>query len=93
MRTLTFSGSSDDIFQYEEKGGGDEAYAGSDDIAAYKIANDHGGLIVVGAYSPELAGNGCWAVGITLLDEDVRLPRLADAAWHSRQWLFGLSGY
>lgn len=34
MRTLTFSGSSDDIFQYEEKGGGDEAYAGSDDIAA-----------------------------------------------------------
>lgn len=74
MRILTFSGSSDDIFCFEEKRGGDETYAGSDDIAAYKVANDHGGLIVVGAYSPKLAGNGCWAVGVTLLDEDIKLP-------------------
>ena len=74
MRTLKFSGSSDDVFQYEEDRGGDEAYAYGDDIAAYKVSTDHGGLIVVGAYSPKAAGNGCWAVGVLPLEEDIQIP-------------------
>lgn len=75
MPIYTFSGSSDDVFQYEEQGcGGDEAYAYDDEIAAFKITNDHGGLIVIGSYSPKATGNGCWAVGVAPLAEDVPLP-------------------
>ena len=46
--------------------------AGIDPSRAVKIANDHAGLVVSAHYAPGDAG--CWAIGISQIDEDEPLP-------------------
>lgn len=69
-RTLKFYGVSDDLFEVEghRKGEPDEISPSQ----CVKVANDHGGLVVSAHYAPGNAG--CWAIGISQLDEDEPLP-------------------
>lgn len=76
MKTLKFSGASDDLFEIEGTGRGEPDEIGADqhDMAAVKVANDHGGLIVLAVYAPSVVGVGCWSIGISPIDEDVAIP-------------------
>ena len=74
MRTLTFYGASDDLFECDDSAGRDTNEVGAyDRPGIYKIMDGDAGLYVVGHYAP---GNvtGCWSVGVMPLDEDVPLP-------------------
>lgn len=71
---LKFYGHSDDLFEAEING---EPVAEIDcyrAVAAYKVADDSGALIVAGIYSPGDMRTGTWLVGVAPLDEDVPLP-------------------
>ena len=71
MRTLKFSGHSDDVFQYyDSDGGGDEAYGSP---AVFKLTHKDYSVLVVGYYNPRDAC-GCWSVGLCQTDEDLPIP-------------------
>lgn len=73
MRTLKFYGVSDDLFECEGTKGSEPDEIGCYDRQVHLLLqNEHGGLIVVGEYSPAL--NGCWMVGVTQRDEDDPIP-------------------
>ena len=68
MRTLTFSGHSDDIFTVvDSEGFFTEEYYHEPRIA---IRNPLGGMIVQAIYG----SNGCWGMNISPLDEDILIP-------------------
>ena len=75
-RTLKFYGVSDDLFECEGTRPGDGE---PDEIGCYdsdcvlEIKDSKGnGLRIVGRYA--VAENGCWAIAIAQMDEDLDLP-------------------
>lgn len=76
MKSLRFSGHSDDVFHYEEgnTGRGEEtSLVGK--VQAFKIINSKGdGLYVVGLYAPSPLPGACWVVGIAQLEDEIPLP-------------------
>lgn len=84
MRTVKFYGESDDLFEIDgaKRGEPDEISPG-----AVKVANDHGGLIVVADYARGTTPGASWVLGISLIDEDVPLP-----GWPMR-WSTHKNGY
>lgn len=74
MRTLTFYGASDDLFECDDSARRDTeeigCYRGP---AMYRVQDGDAGLLVVGLYAPNNVV-GCWSVGISQLDEDKPLP-------------------
>lgn len=78
MKTLKFYGASDDLFECdgditEEQ---DDCAAGR--VMAYRLHSAHavngGAMIVTAQYSAKPVDFGCWAIGVTLDNEDVPLP-------------------
>lgn len=75
MKTLKFYGHSDDCFEIDGTGKGEPDEIGCfDKGVAVKVANDHAGLLVVGHYAPKATEVGTWMIGISLLDEGIKLP-------------------
>jgi hypothetical protein len=73
MKELRFYGSGDDLFEIRGSSDKDGIEIGCHDRACnVRVLNDKTGLIVTGIYSP--AHNGCWTIGISILDEDRPLP-------------------
>lgn len=71
MRILKFYGVSDDLFEIEGTTGKepDEINVGGDPVVV-EIRAEGTGLLVMGHY----CRNGCWAIGIAPIDEDMPLP-------------------
>ena len=69
---LEFYGCSDDLFECD--GSFREEINCYDGPGIYKLEREDGlGMLVVGHY--DLAGNGCWTIGVTPIDEDIGIPQ------------------
>lgn len=70
MRTLKFSGASDDLFEIEGSRNHepDEQAPGTVEL---KDA-DGNGLRIYAEYG--VAGNTCWMIGVAPMDEDIQIP-------------------
>lgn len=73
MKTLTFYGASDDLFEVDSTVRADrEEYSCYDTSCTVKVVDGDFGLFVTGLYAP--SGEGTWMIGISQLNEDIPLP-------------------
>lgn len=74
MRVIRAYGASDDLFEVEGGPNDIEATTHEDGGTSVKIVDASGtGLLVVGQYSPN-NDSGCWAIGISQIEEGALLP-------------------
>lgn len=70
MRTLRFEGYSDDTFgEYGLTGDDVDNCASGTPIQCVVDCGEFGRLMVIGQYSKASCDNGCWAVGVSKVDE------------------------
>lgn len=92
MKIFKFYGSSDDNFIAKCA---DDEFADEigcyDSFGVWKLESSEGALFVTGFYSPE-GTNGCWAVGVCPIDEDVPIPnwptlfQLSERGYSTELW-------
>ncbi len=71
MKTLIFSGVSDNLLEIE----GDEwAEFSANGRTAVKLVSDEGQMIITAIYAHKLVNAGVWNIGIAPVDEGVSIP-------------------
>ena len=74
MKTLQFEGFSDDNFGENNVYKDTHDNCAKDEPIVFLVTSMDGRLYVYGHYSP-IKHNGCWAIGVSKVDEDDAMPK------------------